>query len=254
MSHSEIRLGRSGRPTAAIKRPFIEFCSPLLTVWCRYRPPDVLLGSTNYTTSLDMWGAGCIFVEMLLGYPAFPGVRDTWDQLDKIFRVVGTPTEDCWPGVSRLPNYRPHKLVCYPAPPRGQVSSQPWTRRKDINILTFCFCSWRTFGRGCTTSPSPSTWRARCCSRARRGACPRRLRCGTATSATCRPACTASTPGPACTACRASPSTTTTIGKQQSCRWRFYDFMLNLSCDNIDMSFWFAHKMGLVASLGGFGR
>ena len=69
-----------------------------------------------------MWGAGCIFVEMLLGYPAFPGVRDTWDQLDKIFRVVGTPTEDCWPGVSRLPNYRPHKLVCYPAPPRGQVS------------------------------------------------------------------------------------------------------------------------------------
>ena len=86
-----------------------------------------------------MWGAGCIFVEMLLGYPAFPGVRDTWDQLDKIFRVVGTPTEDCWPGVSRLPNYRPHKLVCYPAPPRGQVSSKPWTRRKDINILTCCF-------------------------------------------------------------------------------------------------------------------
>ena len=30
--------------------------------------------------------------------------------------------------------------------------------------------------------------------------------------------------------------------------------MLNLSCDNVDMSFWFAHKMGLVASLGGFGR
>ena len=97
----------------------------------RYRPPDVLLGSTNYTVSLDMWGAGCIFVEMLLGYPAFPGVRDTWDQLDKIFRVVGTPTEDCWPGVSRLPNYRPHKLVCYPAPPRGQVSSQPWTRQNN---------------------------------------------------------------------------------------------------------------------------
>ena len=72
----------------------------------RYRPPDVLLGSTNYTTSLDMWGAGCIFIEMLNGYPCFPGVRDIFDQLDKIFRVVGTPTEDTWPGVSRLPNYR----------------------------------------------------------------------------------------------------------------------------------------------------
>ena len=39
------------------------------------------------------------------------GVRDVFDQLDKIFRVTGTPTEDTWPGVSRLPNYKPHKVV-----------------------------------------------------------------------------------------------------------------------------------------------
>ena len=41
----------------------------------------------------------------------FPGVRDVFDQLDKIFRVTGTPTEDLWPGVSRLPNYKPHKVL-----------------------------------------------------------------------------------------------------------------------------------------------
>ena len=41
-----------------------------------------------------MWGAGCIFVEMMNGYPCFPGVRDVFDQLDKIFRVAGTPTEE----------------------------------------------------------------------------------------------------------------------------------------------------------------
>ena len=46
------------------------------------------------TPSLDMWGAGCIFVEMMNGYPCFPGVRDVFDQLDKIFRVAGTPTEE----------------------------------------------------------------------------------------------------------------------------------------------------------------
>ena len=40
----------------------------------------------------------------------FLGVRDVFDQLDKIFRVTGTPTEDTWPGVSRLPNYKPHKV------------------------------------------------------------------------------------------------------------------------------------------------
>ena len=76
-----------------------------------------------------MWGAGCIFIEMLNGYPCFPGVRDIYDQLDKIFRVVGTPTEDTWPGVSRLPNYRPHKLCYYkPILQLGHV----WPRLFDI--------------------------------------------------------------------------------------------------------------------------
>lgn len=52
-----------------------------------YMLSDVLLGSTEYSTSLDMWGVGCIFVEMASGIPTFPGVRDTCDQLDKIFKV-----------------------------------------------------------------------------------------------------------------------------------------------------------------------
>lgn len=47
----------------------------------------MLLGSTEYSTSLDMWGVGCIFVEMITGMAIFPGVRDTYDQLDKIFKV-----------------------------------------------------------------------------------------------------------------------------------------------------------------------
>ena len=41
-----------------------------------------------------MWSVGCIFVEMICGAPAFPGVKDTIDQLDKIFRVFGTPTDE----------------------------------------------------------------------------------------------------------------------------------------------------------------
>jgi len=107
--------------------PSHTYSHEVVTLW--YRPPDVLLGSTNYTVSLDMWGAGCILIEMLNGYPCFPGVRDTWDQLDKIFRVVGTPTEDTWPGVSRLPNYRPHKLCYYrPQPGLGHV----WPRLHEI--------------------------------------------------------------------------------------------------------------------------
>jgi len=109
-SVGELKLADFGLARAK-SVPSHTYSHEVVTLW--YRPPDVLLGSTNYTTSLDMWGAGCIFIEMLNGYPCFPGVRDIFDQLDKIFRVVGTPTEDTWPGVSRLPNYRPHKLCYY---------------------------------------------------------------------------------------------------------------------------------------------
>ncbi|XP_039979005.1 cyclin-dependent kinase 15 [Xiphias gladius] len=85
--------------------PSQTFSSEVVTLW--YRPPDVLLGSTDYSTALDMWGAGCIFIEMLQGAPAFPGVTDVFEQLQKIWTVLGVPSEDSWPGVSLLPNYKP---------------------------------------------------------------------------------------------------------------------------------------------------
>ncbi|XP_045136500.1 cyclin-dependent kinase 14-like isoform X4 [Portunus trituberculatus] len=91
--------------------PSHTYSHEVVTLW--YRPPDVLLGSTDYSTSLDMWGVGCIFTEMITGVPAFPGVRDIQDQLDKIFKVVGTPTEETWTGVTQLPNYKPHRLVLH---------------------------------------------------------------------------------------------------------------------------------------------
>ncbi|KAJ8683663.1 hypothetical protein QAD02_019455 [Eretmocerus hayati] len=92
--------------------PSHTYSHEVVTLW--YRPPDVLLGSTEYSTSLDMWGVGCIFVEMLTGVPTFPGVRCTYNQLDKIFKILGTPTEETWPGVTQLPGYVPSKLEFYP--------------------------------------------------------------------------------------------------------------------------------------------
>ncbi|KAI3366235.1 hypothetical protein L3Q82_010044, partial [Scortum barcoo] len=93
--------------------PSQTFSSEVVTLW--YRPPDVLLGSTDYSTALDIWGAGCIFIEMLQGVPAFPGVSDVFEQLQKIWTVLGVPSEDTWPGVSQLPNYKPEWFVhCQP--------------------------------------------------------------------------------------------------------------------------------------------
>ena len=84
--------------------PSHTYSHEVVTVW--YRPPDVLLGSTTYTSSIDLWGVGCIFLEMLSGVAMFPGLNDTHDQLMKIFKVLGTPSDATWPGVTQLSQYQ----------------------------------------------------------------------------------------------------------------------------------------------------
>ncbi|KAK0598108.1 hypothetical protein LWI29_031714 [Acer saccharum] len=54
-------------------------------VTLHYRPPEILLGSRNYSTSVDVWSIGCIFAEMVNQKPLFPGMSEI-DQLHKIFR------------------------------------------------------------------------------------------------------------------------------------------------------------------------
>eukprot|EP00249_Psilotum_nudum_P019934 c27483_g1_i1 orf=336-2381(-) len=69
-----------------------------------YRAPELLYGATRYGMEMDMWAVGCIFGELLMGQPVFPGISDI-DQLSRVVRVLGNPTEECWPGVSQLPDF-----------------------------------------------------------------------------------------------------------------------------------------------------
>lgn len=83
--------------------PVNTFSNEVVTLW--YRAPDVLLGSRTYNTSIDIWSAGCIMAEMFTGRPLFPGTTNE-DQLQKIFRLMGTPSERSWPGISSFPEYK----------------------------------------------------------------------------------------------------------------------------------------------------
>lgn len=83
--------------------PVNTFSNEVVTLW--YRAPDVLLGSRTYNTSIDIWSAGCIMAEMYTGRPLFPGTTNE-DQLQKIFRLMGTPSERSWPGISQFPEYK----------------------------------------------------------------------------------------------------------------------------------------------------
>lgn len=58
-----------------------------------YRAPELIFGSTAYTTAVDVWSLGCVLAEMLLGEPLFPGENGV-DQLVEIIKVLGTPTRD----------------------------------------------------------------------------------------------------------------------------------------------------------------
>ena len=83
--------------------PMGKMTHEIITLW--YRPPEVLLGIENYTTKVDSWSIGCIMAEMLIGKPFFFGDCEI-GQLFKIFQIMGTPTEETWPGVSKLPEYK----------------------------------------------------------------------------------------------------------------------------------------------------
>ncbi|KAL8917879.1 MAG: hypothetical protein Q9208_007702 [Pyrenodesmia sp. 3 TL-2023] len=83
--------------------PVNTFSNEVVTLW--YRAPDVLLGSRTYNTSIDIWSAGCIMAEMYTGRPLFPGTTNE-DQLQKIFRLMGTPSERSWPGITAFPEYK----------------------------------------------------------------------------------------------------------------------------------------------------
>ncbi|KAM7483349.1 hypothetical protein LguiB_007932 [Lonicera macranthoides] len=74
--------------------------SRVVTLW--YRPPELLLGSTDYEASVDLWSVGCVFAELLLGTPILQG-RTEVEQLHKIFKLCGSPPDDYWK-TSKLPH------------------------------------------------------------------------------------------------------------------------------------------------------
>ncbi|KAM7274194.1 hypothetical protein ACFE04_028858 [Oxalis oulophora] len=79
--------------------------SRVVTLW--YRPPELLLGATDYGVGVDLWSAGCILAELLAGKPIMPGrtevIAKGVEQLHKIYKLCGSPSDEYWKR-SKLPN------------------------------------------------------------------------------------------------------------------------------------------------------
>ncbi|XP_059161544.1 glycogen synthase kinase-3 beta-like isoform X2 [Physella acuta] len=82
-----------------------------------YRAPELIFGATDYTCQIDVWSAGCVLAELLLGQPIFPGDSGV-DQLVEIIKVLGTPTREQIREMN--PNYSEFKFP--------QIKAHPWSK------------------------------------------------------------------------------------------------------------------------------
>ena len=79
--------------------PARQYTAEVVSLW--YRAPEVLLGNAKYGPALDVWSVGCIFGELLTKQYLLQGTSES-NQLKRIFELVGSPTDESWPGFRSL--------------------------------------------------------------------------------------------------------------------------------------------------------
>ena len=85
------------------------------TLW--YRAPEILLGALEYGEAVDVWAAGCIVAEMVLGKPLFRGTSEL-AMINSVFQLMGTPRQEDYPEIAKMQYYSP----LYPKYPPAQLS------------------------------------------------------------------------------------------------------------------------------------
>ncbi|KAM7536867.1 hypothetical protein Aperf_G00000088295 [Anoplocephala perfoliata] len=92
-------------------KPLADLDPVVVTFW--YRAPELLLGARHYNKAIDVWAIGCIFAELLTYEPIFHCRQEDIktstpyhkEQLERIFRVMGYPSEETWPEMRTMPDY-----------------------------------------------------------------------------------------------------------------------------------------------------
>ncbi|KAI0598066.1 kinase-like domain-containing protein [Biscogniauxia sp. FL1348] len=109
----EVKLADFGL-ARSFSDPYKPMTSNVITRW--YRPPELLFGAKHYSGAVDVWSVGLVFAELVIRTPYIAGNTEM-HQINLICQAVGTPTEENWPGVTKLPEYTVEKEV---VPIRGR--------------------------------------------------------------------------------------------------------------------------------------
>jgi glycogen synthase kinase 3 beta len=83
-----------------------------------YRAPELIFGKKDYDSKIDLWSAGCVFAELLLGKPLFTGY-DQISLLAEIMKCIGSPEKEL---VKRLVPTYSKKIPNIPPQPWKKVS------------------------------------------------------------------------------------------------------------------------------------
>lgn len=86
-----------------------DYTPVVVTQW--YRAPELLLGAKDYTTAIDVWSVGCIFAEMLTGEALMGAKPGDLNQIEMMFKILGTPDDKIWPGYSELPQTKKWRIT-----------------------------------------------------------------------------------------------------------------------------------------------
>ncbi|KAH7865632.1 hypothetical protein Vadar_009120 [Vaccinium darrowii] len=123
-----LKIGDFGLATFYRPNQKQPLTSRVVTLW--YRPPELLLGATDYGVSVDLWSAGCILAELYAGKPIMPG-RTEVEQLHKIFKLCGSPSDEYWQK-SKLP----HATIFKPQQPYRRCVAETF---KDFSPSVLAF-------------------------------------------------------------------------------------------------------------------
>lgn len=84
--------------------PYVPMTYNTITKW--YRPPELYFQSRHYSGAVDIWSVACVFAELIARKPFLAAFPDTdFNMIATISANIGTPTEENWPGVSKLRGY-----------------------------------------------------------------------------------------------------------------------------------------------------
>ncbi|ETN36516.1 uncharacterized protein HMPREF1541_08794 [Cyphellophora europaea CBS 101466] len=114
----------------------LDYTNRVITIW--YRPPELLLGETQYGPAVDIWSAACVFMEMFTRKAVFPGEGGELSQLEKVYNVLGTPTRAEWAGIVDLPWFE----LMQPATRKSRQFEAMFNQMfspKALELIQWCF-------------------------------------------------------------------------------------------------------------------